>query len=60
MARTTGFPCSVAAAMLARGQYRDPGIRPLELLAADPGASLLFLEGLRARGLVFRETWLHG
>jgi saccharopine dehydrogenase-like NADP-dependent oxidoreductase len=58
MARTTGFPCSVAAAMLARGQYRDPGVRPLELLAADPGASSRFLEGLRARGLVFRETWL--
>jgi lysine 6-dehydrogenase len=57
MARTTGFPCSVAAAMLARGQYRDPGVRPLELLAADPGASLLFLEGLRARGLNFQETW---
>ena len=58
MARTTGFPCSVAAAMLARGQYRDPGVRPLELLAGDSGASSRFLEGLRARGLVFRETWL--
>jgi saccharopine dehydrogenase-like NADP-dependent oxidoreductase len=58
MARTTGFPCSVAAAMLARGQYRDPGVRPLELLAGDPRASLRFLEGLRARGLVFQETWL--
>ena len=57
MARTTGFPCSVAAAMLARGQYRDPGIRPLELVAADPGASSRFLEGLRARGLVLQETW---
>jgi saccharopine dehydrogenase-like NADP-dependent oxidoreductase len=58
MARTTGFPCSVAAAMLARGQYRYPGVRPLELLAADTGASLRFLEGLRARGLTFQETWL--
>jgi len=57
MARTTGFPCSVAAAMLARGQYRAPGIRPLELLAADPGASGRFLEGLRARGLVFHESF---
>ena len=57
MARTTGFPCSVAAAMLAREQYRDPGIRPLEFLAADPGASVQFVEGLRARGLVFQEAW---
>ena len=37
-------------------RHLDPGIRPLELLAADSGASLLFLEGLRARGLVFQET----
>jgi saccharopine dehydrogenase-like NADP-dependent oxidoreductase len=57
MARTTGFPCSVAAAMLARGQYRDPGVRPLEFLARDSRAASQFLEGLRERGLVFQESW---
>jgi saccharopine dehydrogenase-like NADP-dependent oxidoreductase len=56
MARTTGFPCAVAAAMLARREYRDPGVRPLELLVADPVAASRFLEGLRARGLAFQET----
>jgi saccharopine dehydrogenase-like NADP-dependent oxidoreductase len=57
MARTTGFPCAVMVAMLARGEYRDPGVRPLEFLAKDPGSSLRFLEMLRARGLQFEEVW---
>jgi lysine 6-dehydrogenase len=55
MARTTGFPCAAVAVMLARGQYRDPGIRPLEFLARNPAASELFLQGLRGRGLAWTE-----
>jgi lysine 6-dehydrogenase len=58
MARTTGFPCAAVAAMLARGQYRDPGVRPLEFLARNPDASSLFLESLRERGLVFQELMI--
>ena len=46
-----------AAAMLARGQYRDTGVRPLEFLARDPEASARFLEALRARGLNWKENW---
>ena len=57
MARTTGFPCAIAAAMLARGQYRDPGVRPPELLARDSAATKRFLEALRARGLSWTENW---
>ena len=57
MARTTGFPCAVVAAMLGRGEYRDPGIRPPEMLARDPVASELFLEALRARGLRWKESF---
>ena len=57
MARTTGFPCAAVAAMLARGHYRDPGVRPPEMLAADPAASARFLEALRARGLAWTEDW---
>ncbi len=56
MARTTGFPCAVVAAMLARGEYRDCGIRPLELLARDPGAAERLQTGLRERGLRWKET----
>ncbi len=57
MARTTGFPCAAAAALLARGLYRDAGIRPLEFLAREPEASARFLQALRARGLSFQESW---
>ena len=57
MARTTGFPCAAVAAMLARGDYRNPGVRPLEFLARDPEASEHFLEALRARGLAWTERW---
>ena len=57
MARTTGFPCAIAAAMLARGQYRDPGVRPPELLARDSAATKRFLEALRTRGLSWTENW---
>jgi saccharopine dehydrogenase-like NADP-dependent oxidoreductase len=51
MARTTAFPCAVIARMLARGEYRDPGIRPLEMLAANRDASARLEMGLTARGI---------
>jgi saccharopine dehydrogenase-like NADP-dependent oxidoreductase len=57
MARTTGFPCAVAAAMLASGEYRDPGVRPLEMLPKNPSVSARFLEALRLRGLSWTERW---
>lgn len=51
MARTTAFPCAVVARMLARGEYRDPGVRPLEMLAANREASARLELGLTARGI---------
>jgi saccharopine dehydrogenase-like NADP-dependent oxidoreductase len=51
MARTTAFPCAVAARMLARGEYRDPGVRPLEMMAANRDAAARFELGLTARGI---------
>lgn len=51
MARTTAFPCVVVARMLARGEYRDPGIRPLEMLAANREAAARLEMGLTARGI---------
>ncbi len=51
MARTTAFPCAVLARMLARGDYRDPGVRPLEMLAANREAAARFELGLAARGI---------
>jgi saccharopine dehydrogenase-like NADP-dependent oxidoreductase len=57
MARTTGFPCAVVAAMIARGHYQDPGVRPLEFLARDEDAATRLLDALRAKDLSFREVW---
>lgn len=51
MARTTAFPCAVIARMLARGEYRDPGIRPLEMLASNRDAAARLEMGLSARGI---------
>lgn len=51
MARTTAFPCVVIARMLGRGEYRDPGVRPLEMLAANREAAARFELGLTARGM---------
>ncbi|MDQ5871486.1 MAG: saccharopine dehydrogenase NADP-binding domain-containing protein, partial [Acidobacteriota bacterium] len=51
MARTTAFPCAVIARMLGRGEYSDPGVRPLEMLAANRDAAARFELGLTARGM---------
>ncbi|MEO8349483.1 MAG: saccharopine dehydrogenase C-terminal domain-containing protein [Acidobacteriota bacterium] len=55
MARTTAFPCAAAARMLARGEYRDPGVRPLELLAADREAARRFAAYLSPKGITWSE-----
>jgi lysine 6-dehydrogenase len=56
MARTTGYPCAIVAAMLARGEYRQPGVVAPEMLARDAGTAAHFLEGLKARGISWTET----
>jgi len=56
MARTTGFPCVIAAQLLAAGTFREPGVFPLELLGARPGLFSAFVDGLAARGVAFSET----
>lgn len=56
MARTTGFPCVIAAQLLSAGTFREPGVFPLELLGARPGIFAAFVDGLAARGVAFSET----
>ncbi len=55
MARTTGFPCAIVAAMLARGEFRQPGVSAPEALALDEKASAVLLAGLKARGIAWTE-----
>ena len=56
MARTTGFPCVIAAQLLASGSLREPGILPLELLGTRPELFAAFVDGLAAQGVPFTET----
>jgi saccharopine dehydrogenase-like NADP-dependent oxidoreductase len=56
MARTTGFPCVIAAGLLSAGTFREPGVFPLERLGARPDLFAAFVGGLATRGGAFSET----
>jgi saccharopine dehydrogenase-like NADP-dependent oxidoreductase len=60
MARTTGFPCSIMAQMLVRGEFRRPGILPPELFAGDDAVYAKLVSELARRGVHFRETVTEG
>lgn len=51
MARTTGFPCAIVARMLARGEIREPGVLPPELLGRMPGMLDRMTTALARRGV---------
>ncbi len=55
MARTTGFPCAILARLLARGSYRNPGVRGLEHVAADAPAYETLVRELGRRGVAWKE-----
>jgi lysine 6-dehydrogenase len=56
MARTTGYPCSIMAQMLVRGEFRRPGVLPPELFAGDDAVYAKLVSELARRGVHFRET----
>lgn len=56
MARTTGFPCVLAASMLADGTWSRPGVHPPEILGREPAAWDAMVAGLAARGVSFTES----
>lgn len=51
MARTTAFPCTILARMLARGELGEAGVYPLELLASREGLYDMVTRELAARGV---------
>lgn len=51
MARTTAFPCTIAARLVASGKFREPGVIPPEKIGAVPGMLDLFLAELERRGV---------
>jgi lysine 6-dehydrogenase len=56
MARTTGYTCTAAVRLLARGLYGRPGIAPPEFLGREPGCYEFIIAELGRRGVVFRES----
>jgi saccharopine dehydrogenase-like NADP-dependent oxidoreductase len=54
MARTTAFPCAIAARLLAEGSLRAPGVHPPENLAAMPGVLEHLLAEHARRGVAYR------
>lgn len=55
MARTTGFPCTIIARMVAGCQLAEPGVFPLELLARREGLFDHMIKELSARGVKLTE-----
>lgn len=55
MARTTGYTCTAAVRLLAKGGYSRKGISPPEFVGQEPGAWDFIREDMAKRGVVFTE-----
>ncbi|MEJ7730419.1 MAG: saccharopine dehydrogenase C-terminal domain-containing protein [Polyangiaceae bacterium] len=51
MSRTTAFPATIVAGLLASGRFRRPGVHPPEVLGAEPGVLDHVLAELARRGV---------
>ena len=56
MARTTGYTATMVARLLAKGLYKRKGISAPEFLGTDARIVEFLLEGLKERGVVYKET----
>lgn len=56
MSRTTGYPASIVARMVAAGKFTEAGVHPPEDLGKVPGVLEHVLEALRARGVNYTEA----
>jgi saccharopine dehydrogenase-like NADP-dependent oxidoreductase len=56
MSRTTAFPATLVARLVAAGRFTRPGVHPPEVLGAQPGILDEVLAGLRARGIEVTRT----
>jgi lysine 6-dehydrogenase len=55
MARTTGYTCTAAVRLVAKGGYTRKGISPPECVGQEPGAWDFIREDLAKRGVTFTE-----
>jgi len=56
MARTTGYTATVAVRMIADGLYTRKGVSVPEFIGKDPACVKYMLEGLKERGVIYKET----
>jgi len=56
MARTTGYTATMAVRMLAKGMYSRKGLSVPEYIGKDSECVEFLLNGLRDRGVVYKET----
>jgi saccharopine dehydrogenase-like NADP-dependent oxidoreductase len=56
MARTTAFPATIVASLVARGVFRRPGVHPPEVLGAVPGLCETLLQELARRGVRYAAS----
>jgi len=55
MSRTTAYPCTIVARMIAQGRIKQRGVLPPEKLAEEPGLFDHVLAELRARGVLIQH-----
>jgi lysine 6-dehydrogenase len=56
MARTTGYTCSTVVRLLKEGKFERAGICPLEFIGQDHECYRYVIEGLKKKGIDFKET----
>ena len=56
MARTTGYTCSTVVRLLRDKKFDRSGICPLEFIGQDQECYSYIIEGLRKKGINFKET----
>jgi saccharopine dehydrogenase-like NADP-dependent oxidoreductase len=55
MSRTTAFPATIVARLIAQGGFREPGVHPPEFLGARAGLADVVLGELGRRGVTIRH-----
>ncbi|MFA5973476.1 MAG: saccharopine dehydrogenase C-terminal domain-containing protein [Lentimicrobiaceae bacterium] len=56
MARTTGYTATMVARLLSKGLYNRKGVSAPEYLGKDAAIVSFLLEGLKDRGVIYKET----
>ncbi len=56
MARTTGYTCTAAANLIAKGMFREKGIFPPELVGNNKECFEFVMEYLRARNVIWKKS----